>query len=333
MKKDSIIIAFAVNDDYVPYLEVAITSIVDNASSDKIYEIYILYKNLLDDNKEKICQLINGIEIFSVEFLCVSEYFNMQLYVGNNGIQYLSEETYYRLALTELLPRFKKVIYLDCDIVVLSDIAELFEYEINDYYFAAVSDIADNWKCYADKSDVYIYRKNELSMNDPKKYFNAGVLLINLEKMRNDYSVNDLLNIAQSRKWEKHDQDVLNMIAKGKVNWLDIQWNLIECCNIEKMPVEDREYYFSQQKFPKIIHFASRKPWIFSDVYGQEIFWKYASWTPDYMKCIKSISGGEQLRDSRVLQRNLLKAIEEKNIGLPFLISIIKTWLRIKLKM
>lgn len=333
MKKDSIIIAFAVNDEYVPYLEVAITSIVDNANSDKIYEIYILHKNLLDDNKEKICQLINGIETFSVEFLCVSEYFNMQLYVGNNGIQYLSEETYYRLALTELLPRFKKVIYLDCDIVVLSDIAELYEYEINDYYFAAVSDIADNWKCYSDKSDVYIYRKNELSMNNPEKYFNAGVLLINLEKMRNDYSVNGLLYIAQSRKWEKHDQDILNMIAKGKVKWLDIQWNLIECCNIEKISDKDREYYFSQQKYPKIIHFASRKPWIFSGVFGQETFWKYASKTPDYMKCIKSISGEKQLRDSRVLQRNVLKAIEERNIGLPFLLSIIKTWLKIKLKM
>lgn len=327
----TVIMAFSVNDTYVPYLEVAIQSIEDNSNSLTQYKIFILFKTLADDNKQKIKETVS-LPNFEVSFICVSKYFDGNLFVQNGSAKYLSEECYYRLALPELLQEYDKVIYLDCDIVALTDISELFEYEIENEYFAAVLDFADQWKCYSDKSDIYIYRKNELNMVQPEMYFNSGVLLFNLKKLREDYSLKEILDIAQMKNWEKHDQDVLNLLAKGNVKWLDIQWNLIECMCREALSAKDKEYYFMQQKTPKIIHFASRKPWIFSDVFGQEEFWKYASKTPDFMQCIKSISGCDQLKDSKILQQYLDEALKEQRIGLPFLLQFIKMWIKNKFR-
>lgn len=327
----TVIMAFSVNDTYVPYLEVAIQSIEDNSNSLTQYKIYILFKTLTDDNKQKIKEAVS-LPNFEVSFICVSKYFDGNLFVQNGNSKYLTEETYYRLALPALLPECDKIIYLDCDIVVLTDVKDLFDYEIGDKYFAAVLDIADNWKCFSNKDDTFEYRKNVLNMESPSDYFNAGVLLFNLKRIRGEFETNDLLTLAKSQIWRKHDQDILNKIAKGRVKWLDIQWNLIECMHWDFLTDEDKEYYSQQQRVPKIIHFASRKPWIFSDVFGQEEFWKYASKTPDFMKCIKSISGCDQLKDSKILQQYLDEALKEQRIGLPFLLQFIKMWIKNKFR-
>ena len=130
-KTKEIPVCFATDDNYVPFLAVAVASLLDNASKDKFYRIFVLITKLKEENIEKIKSLET--ENSQIEFISlakeldkIKDMFHLR--------DYYSKETYYRIFIPNLFPYYKKVLYLDCDITVLGDVAELYEHHIHGFY-------------------------------------------------------------------------------------------------------------------------------------------------------------------------------------------------------
>ena len=120
-------IFFAVDDGYIPFLAVALESMIEHASKNFYYSIKILYTNITEENKQKINKY-NGANI-NIEFVDLNYYIEKikeKLYTRD----YFSMTTYFRLFISNLYPQYNKAIYLDCDIVLLNDIAELYNIDI-----------------------------------------------------------------------------------------------------------------------------------------------------------------------------------------------------------
>lgn len=232
----------------------------------------------------------------SIRFIRVSQYFDSEkLFVD----QHLSVETYYRLIIPEIMPDYHKILYLDCDMVANCDVAELYDIDLGGSILGAAKDIdvagqmnlgRNNWKEYA---------SGTVGLGNPYGYFQAGVLILDLNRLRNTASSEEMIRIALARRWRCHDQDVLNHICKGQIKYVSQEWNVLmdwqepgrSRMEILKMaPRMLYEEYVDARKAPKMVHYAGyQKPW---DVVGcdmAEYFWEYAKLSPYYPRLLRGI--------------------------------------------
>ena len=288
-------ICFATDDNYVPFLTVALASLLDNSSKENFYKIYVLTSHLSQENMDSI--LKQQKENSSIEFVQLSKELDKVQDMFHLR-DYYSKETYYRIFIPNLFPQYQKVLYLDCDITVLGDVSELYNTQIHGYYVGAVQEeVMQTFEVfgnYVEKADG-INRKN---------YFNAGILLINCRRWRNKLIAErfvDLLNRYTFRVVQ--DEDYLNVLCKENIKWLPLGWN--------KTSYKNEAF---NDKDLKIIHWKINwRPWKYKDVLYEEYFWKYAKMTDFYDKLI-------QMRDSRteedfkkdqLLMENLSKMAQE----------------------
>ena len=127
--KEVLPIFFAVDDGYMPFLAVTLQSLVENSSDKYYYLLKILYTNISEENKEKIKKYER--ENINIEFVDLNYYIEEikdKLYTRD----YYTNTTYFRLFIANLYPQYNKAIYLDSDIVLLKDIAELYKIDIGD---------------------------------------------------------------------------------------------------------------------------------------------------------------------------------------------------------
>lgn len=273
------------SNEYVPFLYIAVLSIINNSSTSINYEIIILENNISRKNKKLLYSLICKKINFSIRFISCQKFINNKnLYTSSH----VTINTYLRLAVLDILDNYDKVIYLDCDIIVNKDLAILFETDIEEYFIAAVIDTVMSSWCNDTESDQKKYNKEILKLQRDFEYFNAGVLVLNLKKIRTQYNTSQLFEIATAYKWRWFDQDVLNMVCEGNVRFLDNKWNVI--CHLEKInfpelkaPDYIREKYKNAVQNPYIIHYAGRVlPCYCPKVRNADFFWKYAKTSPFY---------------------------------------------------
>ena len=130
-------IFFSTVDNYMPYLDVAIASLIANASKDYSYRIIVLNTGLSTDNIAKV--KLNERDGFTIDFIDISE--NVKSIKSRfKNVYHFSIVTYYRLFIASLFPQYDKILYLDCDLVVLGDISKLYNTELEDNILAAVPD-------------------------------------------------------------------------------------------------------------------------------------------------------------------------------------------------
>ena len=123
MNKNIVPVFMAVDDGYIPFLGVALKSVIENSSKGNKYEIKILYTKVSEENKNKIKAYET--ENVSIEFVDLSSKLHEiedKLYTRN----YFSNTTYFRLFIPELYPEYDKAVYIDSDTVTLADIADLY---------------------------------------------------------------------------------------------------------------------------------------------------------------------------------------------------------------
>ena len=256
---EEIPIFFAVDDNYIPFLGVTLESIIENSSDDYLYSIKVLYIKISKENIKKIKKLEK--ENFKIEFVNLSYYIDSikdKLYTRD----YYSKATYFRLFLPNLYTQYKKILYLDCDIVVNRDVAELYNIDISDNLLGAIPDeriaITPIFREYAERV---------LGCKSYKNYFNAGVLIMNLEEMRNFKFQEKFMYLLEKYTFSvAQDQDYLNRICKGRIYYIDMLWN--------KMPVGRKNI---EPKDIKLVHYNfAQKPWHYESVMYEDFFWKYA---------------------------------------------------------
>lgn len=276
-------VAISCSNEYVKYLSVLLQSILDSSKSENNYDILILNRGIDERNEFLIKQQCKR-ENFSVRFISTVEYIEG----GQFYTEGLSIEAYFRMFLTDIMRNYEKTLYLDVDTFALTDVAEVFNLDIGNNYIAAAVDVnivasyvaGNHWKPYID--DV-------IKLDNPYEYVQSGVMLLNLKKMRKDFSLEYLIEASTREKWRLYDQDVLNHICKNNIYFLDPIYNVINTQegrlqNIQKnAPKELKDRFFEAYKQPKIVHFVGKKkPWISFNTDYSEYFWLAARKTPFY---------------------------------------------------
>ena len=263
MKKAEVIpIFFTVDDVYIPFLAVALQSLIDNASDKNYYSIKILYTNISEENQAKINKYQK--ENVDIEFVDLNYYINKvkdKLYTRD----YYSATTYFRLFIPDLYPQYDKVLYLDSDIVVLSDIADLYNIDMEDNLVAAApDDVIQTIKVFQEYAELVV------GVTDHKRYFNAGILLMNLDELRKFKFQDKFLYLLSKVKFSvAQDQDYLNRLCKGRVKLIENTW--------DRMPIGGDTV---KREDLHLIHYnLAFKPWHFEDILYKEYFWKYAQQT------------------------------------------------------
>jgi lipopolysaccharide biosynthesis glycosyltransferase len=188
------------------------------------------------------------------------------------------EATWYRVLLPELLPDVERILYLDADLIVLDSLAPLWELDLAGSYVAAVTNVLE---------PVYAERPRELGIADGA-YFNAGVLLMNLDELRRDGCQEALVEYARANAerlvWR--DQDALNVVLGERRLELHPRWN---CMNsVVAFPhaaaVLGADRVEEARRDPAIRHFegpGDNKPWhLLCPWPGRELYREHRRATP-----------------------------------------------------
>ena len=283
MKTNSmhITICFATNNNYAPHAAALIVSIMVNKLPEDELTFYCFSDNLSEEVRQRFRAMERQWK-FTLHFLEIDDsvFQHLPAFQGNRT-------PYFRLLMTRLLPEpLEKILYLDCDMIVMTSLAELFATDITDKYAAAVAE-ADSMPHLA-------------AFGLPYPYFNSGMVLFNLEQYRQDRMEESAFDFA-----EKHrdillfpDQDILNVIFGGKVVFVPVKWNCIQHHRLTFFPkiaevilrLAGRRFsegfwksLYAAERSPCIIHYTLTKPWdggCNSPLAGE--YWKYAKQTPFY---------------------------------------------------
>lgn len=263
-------IVFSTDNNYVQHCCAAITSILLNADISAYFRFYILDGGIKRENKKKLSELKN-IRDFSVQFIDMSQY-DFSLFPLNR--KYISVATYYRLLLLDILPEnISKVIYLDCDVIVEQDIKQLWDIDISEFLAGVVED------------EGSISQLKRLNLPEQNNYFNAGVVVFNIEKLRDFDFKQKCINYYKENQAiiSLQDQDILNGVLNGKCRFLPLNWNT----NSRLFFDNELEHHYTDAEavnavqYPAILHYTnSVKPWQQSCIHPlKEEYWKYLSFT------------------------------------------------------
>lgn len=261
MERSNVNLFFACDERYIPFLAVTLISVKENRSEQRNYNIIILNTGITEANKMKIVSTLAE-PGFNIEFHDISacvESISKKLHTRD----YYSKTTYFRLFIPKLYPEIDKALYLDCDIILRSDVGELFDTELGDNLVGAVP---DEFVLSVERLHGYVTKR--IGVENYSDYFNAGVLIMNLKAMREYDFEQKFIEVLSEIKFDvAQDQDYLNAICKSKKVLIDKEWNI--------MPG-----FSSDKKSVKLVHYnLDNKPWHKDDVELSDIFWQYSDKT------------------------------------------------------
>lgn len=312
-------IVFNVNDGYIKYLSVLLYSIVKNTDNTGGggFVFHILTDGLKHETEQKLQALETKLnEIYPCE---------LHIYTLSDsvfqGLPKLNDNylTYFRLKMATYLPKeIKTCLYLDVDMLCVSDIREIFYKDLQGKICGVVLDA----HYLPSRIMPSINGGNGFSLNIDT-YFNAGLILIDLEKYRNH-------NIEQKCfEWLKcytpiwHDQDTLNAVLSDSVCILPLEWNFMTG-HLENKPKSDfkgesKEFglnytyqeYIKAKNNVKILHYlTATKPWHTQRCAYRSEWWKQAFNTPIFDKELQTLYIQEQETTFYNLKNRLLSLLK-----------------------
>ena len=289
-------IVLAANQEYVPILFTCAHSLVNHTSKDRQYEIYVFHTDI-EPVSQKVFEEQLGCDNVHFTFIDVTR--NVSGY-QLKAKEHITTETFYRFLILDLLKGYDKVLYLDCDMIIMRDVAELYDLDLGDYLIGAAKDPDFMGQCNGAKTSTKKYCEEVLKLKSPFGYFQAGVLLLNVAELNKVTTVKELLEMSDTGIYKYSDQDILNVLCEDRVMYIDMAWNLLVDCNHERWhkvikfaPYFIMDEYEEARKHPYIIHYAGfLKPWMKPDEDFAEEFWKVARTnqyyeTMVYQMCIK----------------------------------------------
>ena len=300
MNPPTIHLAFNIDHAYVTHCSVTLLSIVKNTPNNLVVA-HILSRGLTDEDKLLMKRLMQqyGGEIYFYEP-------NEKLLEGfkiHASSTHISLVTYYRCMLADYLPKnLQRVIYLDSDIIVTGSLEPFWNLPLHGAPLAAVTDAAAGD---ASRYEVLHYPASE-------GYFNAGVLLIDLEWWRKNHVGKRCTDYYRQypERIRFNDQDLLNSIFHGQVCWASIVYNAQEGF------YRTRYDRFSQHKAelanPIVVHFTNRKPWNWDCLHPMSQLYF------DYWKLLP-----QELRETDV-RKNLLWQLAKGMKRLPYALHLRK---------
>lgn len=265
-------IAYLSDSKYLPYTMVSLNSAIMNKNYKKIYHIHLLALDFTTKDIQKIKTMEQKnvkIDVYNIS--------KKELDLSHLGRFASFDTALQKIFIAEMLPFVDKVLYLDADTIVQQDLSQLYNTNLKEQYVAAVKD-----------GLMYQYPEHieELPLKNPNFYFNSGVMLMNLKKIREDNLQRKALIYFNTHNEIFGDQDIFNVIFSNKVQALSYRYN----CNSVFFEEKGIEFLadFYQESMPEnplnvytnasILHFAGYKPWTqwFKNPYLKTIWSAYA---------------------------------------------------------
>ncbi len=319
-KENTIPICFSANNSFLPFTSVMIQSIIDHSNNKDNYDIIILCSDAENKQKNKMLSLAEGKDNISIRFYDVNKFFNVPNYLFTDNIYTqtsYSPEIYYRLLIPTLMSDYDKVLYFDGDMIALTDVAQLYHStKLGDNLIASSRDYAGLCHCYKEGDERRHYRENILGLSNVDNYILSGMLVINVPEFNKIYTGEKLMEIAGSRDWRQHDQDILNVICENRILIIDGSWDYLQDFGwINYLPDWLKQEYEQSAKNVKIAHFAGqRKPWI-NNSQNSDKFWDICARTPFFYDVIDRLSPNFDLKNSRlttILNETELNKLSQK---------------------
>lgn len=259
---EAIPVFYAVNEKYVPYLTVSITSLIDHSNPQRQYELYVLNQNLSKSSQVALQDLAKS--NVSIHLISMGKRL-ASLQNEHNTLRgdYETLTIYYRLFIADMFPEYHRAIYLDADTILRDDIAKLYQTDLHGNLIGAVPDaFARRY----DEAVQYVDRSLGLDMDH---YFNSGVMLMDLQALRDNHFSRLFMHLLNTYHLDllAADQDYLNTICQGLIETLPETWNA--------NPTKDGR---EPVKNPKLVHYAFfDKPWLHQAIPYDEYFWPEAA--------------------------------------------------------
>jgi lipopolysaccharide biosynthesis glycosyltransferase len=268
-ENSSIHVVTAADNNFAMPLCVSLFSIVENAMEDTCLHFYILDGGVNDKNKKRLESILrNSNKSSKININWISQDKDaVQAFPLHSG---MSRATYLRLFLPDYLPsELERVIYLDCDLVLETDLSDLWEVDLNGRVIGAARDLIV--QTISHSTGVKNFEAYGGTTTSP--YFNSGVMLINLNRWREenvtkksiDYLVQTKENITL------HEQEALNAALIDQWEEIDPRWNQqgvvfwLSVLPESEFTNKIKSMYIDLIHSPFVIHYVSKsKPWKFN---------------------------------------------------------------------
>ena len=261
------------DDGYIQNSAATIASILLNCDASSRFRFHILDGGITSGKKEKLLKL-KKLRDFEIKFYDMTKY-DWSMFPDNR--MHTTLATYYRLRIPEIMPKhIQKALYLDGDMIIEQDLRELWDIDISNYVLGAIED------------EEGIESGTRLGLT--KKYFNAGVLLLNLNRLRKTNLLKDSVTYLEKnrKKIIYQDQDILNGLFNTQYRDLPLKWNV----NSSMYSLADAKHTYTDddmkiaRRSPGIIHFSGDKfkPWYWGWIPHPlaDEYWKYLKYTEFY---------------------------------------------------
>ncbi|HEM4671743.1 TPA: SP_1767 family glycosyltransferase [Streptococcus suis] len=208
-------IAFSVNNRYAQYLGATILSILAHHPKEEV-RVHILYKEIAQSILQDLDNLAQQTPNLELHFHLLED---QQFSAIPIRTEQFPIESFSRFLLPELLADLDRILYLDVDILVHGNLMELFQTDLEEYELGAIVE--------ADIFKYYQWYLDSLGFGPNDAYFSSGVLLMDLDKMRQNGTTNQLIAMAleKAQDYKFPDQDILNTYYKGQFKQLSPAYN------------------------------------------------------------------------------------------------------------
>jgi len=293
-------VVMSCNQNFVSYLGVVLTSIVENADPSRTYDIIILESDITDATKTFIKDAFEQHDNVSIRFYnmqsALAQLGDLKLHVDG----YVPLETYNKIFLAEITSGYKRIAYIDTDIVVNADISDLCEVELWGKSLGSSTNVANIHAAHIEKEikgrNFREYLSRELGIKDYNKYFQAGIVVLDMTspRVRNLFNLS-IEKLSLIKEPVFYDQCIFNSIFYGDVSFFSVGWNhvwYLQDYSYLRHTISERAFfdYARSRMSPKIVHFASKdKPTNKSGWDLAEYFWRYAKKSPYYDEILNEI--------------------------------------------
>lgn len=261
-------IAFICDDKYAMPTSVTLSSLFKNKKKDTFYDIYLLGIDINNDNRIKL--LSQNALNFSIKILEFQNKFKDIVTLGH-----VTTAALFKFDIANIINIYDKILYLDSDIIIQDDLSELYKTNIENVYAGVVRDLP------CEKENMH--KKFNLNF-----YFNSGVLLLNLKKIREEKLSEKLIEAKKNvPNQEFMDQDTFNIVFNNKVVLLSCKYNYFASFKNSNQDQTIADFYKISKAesskirhYPTITHFAAFKPWQKFCVIDRKLWYKYYKKSP-----------------------------------------------------
>ena len=299
--REFINIVFASDNNYAQHTAVAMTSVLLNTTVPEKIKFFLIDDNIDQNNKDKILSTVKSLH-GNIEFVKIKNTDLENCYVSGE----LSRASYFRLDIANILDNdIRKIIYLDCDLLVYDDIEKMWSIDMNGKPIAATCD-------YGIMASKRIRKQKNKFIGLPftTPYFNAGVLMMDLDMWRKYDYAKDIIQLATYNKYPNHDQDALNKFFMNNWQEIPLRWDVIPpVFNLFLKIIVNknlRNKAIEAKLNPAIFHYAGGyKPWEYKIYHGfNDKYYEYLQYT-DFKDAV--MPQFDKRRKNRSITRQILR--------------------------